>query len=96
MRSDYTGALTGHRRPAPVVSTTGARFSVSVSRSSIGHLTAAKFIAFCKQLLHDAGGPMFLVLDGHPVHRSKAVSRFAESTGGVLTLFRIPAYSPHT
>ena len=38
---------------------------------------------------------MFLILDGHPVHKAKAVSRFAESTGGMLTLFRIPAYSPH-
>ncbi|WP_272943304.1 transposase [Rhodococcus opacus] len=82
-----------------------ARFSVNMIsaisakgalRFSIvdGTLTAAKFIDFCKRLLRDNDGPVFLILDGHPVHRSKAVTAFADATGGQLTLFRIPAYSP--
>ena len=37
---------------------------------------------------------MFLVLDGQPVHRSKAVKTFAASTGGRLRLCFLPGYSP--
>jgi transposase len=106
VRSDYHAGTT--RAPVgktPVVKTTGARFSVNMIsavtakgalRFSIinGTLTAAKFIDFCKRLLHDADRPVFLILNGHPVHRSKAVREFAESTSARLRLFRIPAYSP--
>ena len=63
-----------------------------------GTLTAAGFIAFLQRLLHDAAatgaGPVFLIVDGHPVHRSKAVAEFVASTDGALRLFRLPAYSP--
>ena len=59
-----------------------------------GTLTAAGFTDFCTRLLHDAPGPVFLILDGHPVHRSTAVTAFAASTDGRLRLFRIPAYFP--
>jgi transposase len=45
-------------------------------------------------LLHDATGPVFLVLDGHPVHRSNAVKQFAASTNGRLRLCFLPGYSP--
>jgi transposase len=37
---------------------------------------------------------VFLVLDGHPVHRSNAVKAFAESTNGQLRLFFLPGYAP--
>lgn len=106
VRSDYhRGTTWAPVGQTPVVATTGARFSVNMIsavtakgalRFSIidGTLTAAKFIDFCKRLLHDAAGPVFLILDGHPVHKSKALARFAASTDGMLTLFRIPAYSP--
>src|SRR5213079_3000377 len=59
-----------------------------------GSLNGPVFIDFCRRLLHDAQGPVFLVLDGHPVHRSKAVQQFAESTDGRLRLFFLPGYSP--
>jgi len=106
VRSDYhAGTTWAPKGKTPVVKTTGARFSVNMIsavtargalRFSIinGTLTAPKFIDFCKRLLHDADRPVFLILDGHPVHRSKAVREFAESTEGRLRLFRIPAYSP--
>ena len=48
--------LGGHRQGA-------LRFSLIT-----GTLTAAKFVDFCQRLLHDAPGPVFLILDGHPVH----------------------------
>ncbi len=37
---------------------------------------------------------MFLILDGHPVHRSAAVTNFAASTNGQIRLFFLPPYSP--
>ena len=106
VRSDYhAGTTWAPVGRTPVVSSTGARFSVNMIsaisaqgalRFSVidGTLTAEKFIDFCKRLLHDAPGPVFLVLDGHPVHRSRAVTHFAAGTQGRLRLIRIPSYSP--
>jgi transposase len=37
---------------------------------------------------------VFLIVDNHPVHRSKAVAAFVDSTGGALGLYLLPAYSP--
>ena len=59
-----------------------------------GNTTAATFIDFCKRLLHDAAGPVYLVVDGHPAHRAAATREFAAATGGCLRLFFLPDYSP--
>lgn len=37
---------------------------------------------------------MFLIVDGHPVHRSRAVNEYVASTNGRLRLFFLPPYSP--
>jgi transposase len=106
VRSDYhagtTWAPVGH---TPVVAATGDRFGVNLISAVTakggmrfaaydGNLNAGVFIDFCRRLLHDAPGPVFLVLDGHPVHRSNAVKRFAAATNGRLRLFFLPGYSP--
>jgi transposase len=52
------------------------------------------FIEFCKRLLNDANNPVYLVVDGHPCHRSKATVEFVTSTQGRLRLFLLPGYSP--
>jgi hypothetical protein len=39
-------------------------------------------------------GLVYLVVDGHPMHRSKLVKQFVASTDGALKLFVLPAYSP--
>jgi transposase len=36
---------------------------------------------------------VFLIIDSHPVHRSRAVREFAASTKGRLRLFFLPPYS---
>jgi transposase len=59
-----------------------------------GKFTSATFLDFCERLLHDADGPVFLVVDGHPVHRSRAVKQFAAGTDGRLRIFGLPGYSP--
>ncbi|MGH3815577.1 MAG: IS630 family transposase [Pseudonocardiaceae bacterium] len=106
IRSDYhAGTTWGAIGATPVVKSTGARFSLNMISAVTakgllrfstftGSLTADKFIEFCTRLLHDTDGPVFLVLDGHPVHRAKKVKAFAASTHGRLRLFQLPGYSP--
>lgn len=59
-----------------------------------GTTNAASFIDFCRRLVHDASGPVYLVVDGHPAHRAMATSEFVASTQGRLRLFFLPGYSP--
>jgi transposase len=106
IRSDHhAGTTWGAIGTTPVVKTTGARFSLNMISAVTaqgllrfstftGSLTADKFIEFCKRLIADTDGPVFLVVDGHPVHRSKKVTTFAASTDGKLRLFQLPGYSP--
>src|SRR5919107_135516 len=110
VRSDYhAGTTWAPVAQTPAVRTTGARFGLNLIsaisaqgalRFSVlpGTLTGARFIAFLQRLIHDAQragtGPVFCILDNHPVHRAKTVDRFVASTHGALRLYRLPAYSP--
>jgi len=110
IRSDYhAGTTWAPVGRTPVVRATGARFSVNMLsavsaqgalRFTVheGTVNAAVFIDFCKRLLHDAeqigGGPVYLIVDGHPAHRAKATTAFVASTDGRLKLFFLPGYSP--
>src|SRR3954451_144690 len=106
IRSDYhagtTWAPVGH---TPVVKATGARHRLNMISAVTaqgllrfstytGSFTAARFIEFCRKLMADTDGPVYLVVDGHPTHRSKLVKEFVASTKGRLKLFVLPAYSP--
>src|SRR5919201_75933 len=106
VRSDYhAGTTWAPVGRTPVVATTGDRFGVDLisavtAKGALrfaaydGNLNGPVFIDFCRRLLHDAPGPVFLVLDGHPVHRSNAVKQFAASTNGRLRLCFLPGDSP--
>ena len=59
-----------------------------------GRVTAGVFVDFLKRLIHNWPRSVFLIIDGHPVHRSVAVSKFVASTEGQLQLFYLPPYSP--
>ena len=39
--------------------------------------------------------PVYLILDGHPVHKSRKVKEYVATTEGKLRLFILPPYSPH-
>lgn len=107
IRSDaHSGTTWAPTGDTPVIETTGARFSVNmvsaVSAQGLmrfmtfeGRMNADRFIDFLKRLIYRATGPIFLVLDGHPVHKSKRVKEFVASTEGRLRLFILPPYSPH-
>lgn len=90
----------------PVVITTGERRSVNMIsaistrgelrfRVQEGKMNAGKFIDFLKALLDSVPGKVFLIVDGHPVHKAKKVSEFVrEKAGGRLSIFFLPPYSP--
>jgi len=106
IRSDHhAGTTWAPVGQTPVVKTTGARFSVNMISAITpkgalrfavfeGTATAKSFIKFCTRLLHDAPGPVYLIVDGHPSHRARAVTDYVASTGGRLRLFFLPGYSP--
>jgi transposase len=106
VRSDYhAGTTWAPVGQTPVVRTTGARFSVNMISAVTatgsftfdiieGKLNTEKFIEFCDKLLADTGRPVFLIVDGHPVHRARAVKDYVASTEGRLRLFQLPSYSP--
>ena len=102
---DHAGTTWAPVGRTPVVAATGERFAVNLVSAVTakgklrfaaydGNLNAPTFIDFCRRLLNDAAGPVFLVLDGHPVHRSNAVKQFAAASGGRLRLCFLPGYAP--
>jgi len=106
VRSDHhAGTTWAVKGRTPVVSSTGARFGLNlVSAVSAqgefrfmtvkGRVGAAKFIDFLKRLIHNAEHMIFLIVDGHPAHKAKMVTRFVESAKDRLQIFFLPPYSP--
>jgi transposase len=106
VRSDYhAGTTWAPVGQTPVVHTTGERVAVNLisavtAKGALqvaaydGNLNAPTFIDFCRRLLADTAGPVFLIVDSHPVHRSGAVKEFAASTQGRLRLCFLPGYAP--
>lgn len=106
VRSDYhVGTTWGIKGKTPVVQTTGQRYRLNMlsAISPRGHLrfmvteeklTAGLFCAFLKRLLHNARNPIYLIVDRHPVHRSRTVRNYVASQNGKLQLFYLPPYSP--
>ena len=37
---------------------------------------------------------IFLIVDGHPAHKAKLVSRFVEDNAAAIELFFLPPYAP--
>jgi len=106
VRSDaHSGTTWAPRGKTPIVSTTGARFGINlisaVSRRGdfrfmcvSGRVNAKVFVTFLRRLLYGVDDPIFLIVDGHPTHKSKLVRKFVDSTQGQLRLFLLPPYSP--
>jgi transposase len=106
IRSDYhSGTTWAPVGETPVVYGTGNRVSVNMAsavsaRGALhfmlfeGSLNAMTFIEFLEKLLHDIEGKIFLIVDGLPVHKAKAVTEFVKSTEGRLRLIFLPPYSP--
>ena len=106
IRSDYhSGTTWAPIGKTPVVRTTGQRVGCNMISAisgrgqmrfmiTRGRVTSPVFIEFLKRLLHGVKRPVFLIVDGHPTHRSKMTKEFVASTNGKLRLFLLPSYSP--
>jgi transposase len=106
VRSDFHAGTTWAKQgETPIVRSTGQRFKLNMisAISPKGHIRfmttrkgvgAQVFITFLKRLLQGARRAVFLIVDGHPSHRSKKVKAFIESLDGKLKLFFLPPYSP--
>ena len=106
LRSDHTAGRTwGLKGQTPVVPATGQRFGCNlvstVSNQGTlhfmvlrGRFNAKVFIDFLGRLVRQVGRPVFLIVDRHPVHRSKLVWKWLDEHRGQIRMFYLPPYSP--
>jgi transposase len=109
LRSDHqAGRSWGRRGETPVVMGTGQRFRCTMisSITNRGRLafmifrprfTARVFLNFLSRLLRltrKTRRKVFLIVDGHPVHKSRLVNRWLAEHGSQIRVFRLPSYSP--
>jgi len=109
LRSDHqTGTSYAPRGRTPAIPGTGQRFgcnmiSTITNRGQLSFMlftqrfTASVFIKFLRRLLrqkHLQGRKCFLIIDGHPVHRSATVKRWVAAHADRIELFQLPGYSP--
>lgn len=95
----------GLKGKTPIVETSSQRQSLNIitaiSNSGgfwyhaySGRFNADTFIDCLKRLLRGRRKPLIVILDGHPVHKSKKVTEFVETVKDRLTLELLPPYAP--
>ena len=109
LRSDHqAGRSYGRRGKTPVVFGTGQRFRCNMisSITNRGRLafmifrqrfTARVFLNFLGRLLRltrKTRKKVFLIVDGHPVHKSRSVKRWLAEHHEQIRVFFLPSYSP--
>ncbi|WP_330178577.1 IS630 family transposase [Nocardia sp. NBC_01503] len=107
VRSDQlSGRTWGRRGQTPTLARTGKRFSLNAMstispRGDIhftvfrGRFNGKSFLEFLTRLLAQHDTKFHLVVDGHPVHRSKAVTAWVAERTEKIELHVLPAYAPH-
>jgi transposase len=106
MRSDHIAgtsyALLGQ---TPVVRATGQRFgcnmiSAITNRGQLafmvfsGKFDTRLFVDFMQRLIKQAPSKVYLIVDGHPVHRSRSARDFVADNATKIRLIRLPGYCP--
>ena len=106
LRSDHqAGTSYGRRGHTPVVPGTGQRWRCNMISSIMGRgrlsfmvfkkrFTAKVFIDFMRRLVRTAGRKAYLIVDGHPVHKSAETARWLERHVEQIRMILLPAYSP--
>ena len=105
-RSDHTaGRSYSKRGKTPLMQVSGNRFSCQVV-SAInnsgnlafmvfkGSFVTAVFLNFLKRLIKHSKQKIFLIVDGHPVHKAKVITQWLEVNKEKIELFLLPSYSP--
>lgn len=106
IRSDFhAGTTWAPKGETPIVKSNGQRFGLNIisAVSTVGEMRfmvvdgtvkSKEFISFLSRLIAGIDYKVFLIVDGHPTHRSKKVKEYVASTKGKLGLFYLPGYSP--
>jgi transposase len=106
LRSDHAAGRTySLRGQTPVVPGTGRRFgcnmiSAITNRGRLNFMVFKEsfrvdvFLDFLKRLVRQAKRKVFLVVDGHPVHRAAKAKRWLKENERRIRLFYLPGYSP--
>ena len=95
----------GAKGQTPVVKTSGQRQSINaISALSNkggfwyhvyeGKFNADKYVECLKHFLKGRRAPVILIVDGHPVHKSKKVMAHIDSLEGMIEIVFLPAYAP--
>lgn len=95
----------GLKGQTPIVKTSGQRQGINAI-SAISNkggfwyqvyterFNADVFIECLKDLVKNRKKPIFIIMDGHPVHKSKKVIEFVRTQEGRLSIFLLPPYAP--
>jgi transposase len=106
MRSDHqAGRSYGLKGQTPVIPGTGQRFgcnmiSTVTNRGRLSFMvfkerfTGTVMIQFLQRLIQQSKKKIFVIVDGHPVHRSRQVKRWVYQHREYIQLFYLPGYSP--
>jgi transposase len=106
LRSDHAvGRSYGLKGQTPVILATGQRFGCSMisAITNQGRLnfmvfkerfTAQVFLDFLRRLLRQSARRVYLIIDRHPVHRSRKVKSWVKDNEERLRLVFLPSYSP--
>jgi transposase len=107
LRSDHqTGTTWGEKGKTPVVKKTGKRFGCNMisAITNQGDLrfmvfekrfTSPVFLDFLERLVKsESGRKVYLIVDRHSVHKSKAVTQWVAKNSDKIALFHLPPYSP--
>ena len=106
LRSDHVaGTSYAPMGQTPIIRATGQRFGCNMisAITNRGHLAfmvfhgkfdGRLFVQFMRRLLQQATGKLYLVVDGHPVHRSVVARDFVAANEARLRLIRLPGYCP--
>jgi len=102
----YAGRSYSPKGKTPVIRMSGKRFGVNMisAISNSGKLafslyevrfTTVVFLNFLKRLIqHSNGRKVFLIVDGHPVHRAKVIQAWLKENKFAIEMFFMPGYSP--
>lgn len=106
VRSDFhAGTTWAAKGKTPVIQTTGARFSFNVISAVNaqgefrfmvvkGSVNSKVFCDFIKRLTTGTSKKVFLIVDGHPTHKSVAVRELLKTLKKKIELHFLPPYSP--
>jgi len=106
VRSDHqAGRSYAPSGKTPAIPGTGQRFGCNVisAITNRGHLefmvfkkgfASAVFLRFLRRLLKQAQRKVYIIVDRHPVHRSKKVQAWLAAHASQIRLFYLPGYSP--